>query len=76
MHSSLPLFDVFYVLPAAAISNPFSNYRLFRNPRAKTEGKFLTLLDFLALSKNSSSLTGVLISIEVSICSAYVLLVA
>ncbi|KAB1224995.1 putative glycerophosphoryl diester phosphodiesterase 2 [Morella rubra] len=47
-----------------AISNPFSNYRLFRNPRAKTEGKFLTLLDFLALSKNSSSLTGVLISIE------------
>ncbi|KAB1224992.1 putative glycerophosphoryl diester phosphodiesterase 1 [Morella rubra] len=47
-----------------AISNPFSNYKLYRNPKFKNAGKFLTLLDFLALSKNASSLTGVLISIE------------
>ncbi|KAG2682471.1 hypothetical protein I3760_11G193000 [Carya illinoinensis] len=47
-----------------AIANPYSNFRLFRNPKYKNTGKFLTLSDFLKLAKNASSLTGVLISIE------------
>ncbi|TQE07672.1 hypothetical protein C1H46_006743 [Malus baccata] len=46
------------------ISNPSSKYTLFRNPRFKTGGKYLTLSDFLALAKKSSSLSGVLIGIE------------
>jgi hypothetical protein len=49
---------------------------LFRNPRFKNNGKFLTLSEFLTLAKGASSLHGVLINIEVSICHAYVLLVA
>ncbi|CAN6557751.1 unnamed protein product [Malus baccata var. baccata] len=48
------------------ISNPSSKYTLFRNPRFKTGGKYLTLSDFLALAKKSSSLSGVLIGIEVA----------
>ncbi|XP_062168616.1 glycerophosphodiester phosphodiesterase GDPDL3 [Alnus glutinosa] len=47
-----------------SIANPFSKFTLFRNPRFKNNGKFLTLSEFLALSKGTSSLTGVLISIE------------
>ncbi|CAN6560557.1 unnamed protein product [Malus baccata var. baccata] len=46
------------------ISNPWSKYTLFRNPMSKTGGKYLTLSDFLALAKGSSSLSGVLIGIE------------
>ncbi|KAB2615556.1 glycerophosphoryl diester phosphodiesterase 2 [Pyrus ussuriensis x Pyrus communis] len=46
------------------ISNPWSKYTLFRNPMSKTGGKYLTLSDFLALAKRSSSLSGVLIDIE------------
>ncbi|CAE6242173.1 unnamed protein product [Arabidopsis arenosa] len=48
-----------------AIENPYSReFTLFRNPREKSSGKFVTLSDFLNLAKNSSSLTGVLISVE------------
>lgn len=46
------------------ISNPYSKFELSRNPDFRNSGKFLTLSDFLALAKNSSSLSGVLISIE------------
>jgi len=46
------------------ISNPFSRYSIFRNPKFKNAGNFLKLSDFLALAKNSTTLSGVLISIE------------
>ncbi|XVF33915.1 hypothetical protein REPUB_Repub18cG0012300 [Reevesia pubescens] len=47
------------------ISSPQSlDYKLFRNPRFRNAGNFLTLSDFLAMAKNASSLHGVLISIE------------
>ncbi|KAF9666500.1 hypothetical protein SADUNF_Sadunf16G0235600 [Salix dunnii] len=46
------------------ISNPYSKFELSRNPKFKNSGRFLTLSDFLALAKNTSSLSGVLISIE------------
>ncbi|XP_057486463.1 glycerophosphodiester phosphodiesterase GDPDL3-like [Actinidia eriantha] len=47
-----------------AISNPFADYRLFRNPKFKNAGKFMTLPEFLALANNASSVSGVLIRIE------------
>lgn len=46
------------------ISNPFSNFLLNRNPAFKNAGKLVSLSDFLALSKNSTTLSGVLIIIE------------
>ncbi|PQQ11175.1 glycerophosphodiester phosphodiesterase GDPDL3 [Prunus yedoensis var. nudiflora] len=46
------------------ISNPWSRYTLFRSPRTKTAGKYLTLSDFLTLAQKSSSLSGVLIGVE------------
>ncbi|KAL7217853.1 hypothetical protein ACSBR2_011143 [Camellia fascicularis] len=47
-----------------AISNPFIASQLFRNPKFKNAGKFMTLFEFLALANNASSVSGVLISIE------------
>ncbi|EOY12180.1 SHV3-like 2, putative isoform 4, partial [Theobroma cacao] len=47
-----------------AISSPQSEYKLFRNPKFKNVGKFLTLSEFLAMAKSASSLQGVLIAIE------------
>ncbi|XP_050216847.1 glycerophosphodiester phosphodiesterase GDPDL3 [Mercurialis annua] len=47
-----------------AISNPFANYALFRNPKFRSAGKIISLSDFLTLAKNASTLSGVLISIE------------
>ncbi|XP_057981947.1 glycerophosphodiester phosphodiesterase GDPDL3-like isoform X2 [Malania oleifera] len=47
-----------------AISNPYVKYQLWRNPKFKSAGKFLMLSEFLAVAKNLSSLSGVLIVIE------------
>ncbi|KAH6795804.1 hypothetical protein C2S51_036790 [Perilla frutescens var. frutescens] len=46
-----------------AISNPYSSFSLFRNPKAKNDGKLMQLSDFLAYA-NTSSVSGVIISIE------------
>ncbi|XP_028758491.1 glycerophosphodiester phosphodiesterase GDPDL4 [Neltuma alba] len=47
-----------------SILNPYAKYTLFRNPKNKNAGKFLTLQDFLSLAKNQTSLSGVLITVE------------
>ncbi|KAG6423851.1 hypothetical protein SASPL_114255 [Salvia splendens] len=46
-----------------AISNPYSRFSMFRNPKAKNDGKLMQLSDFLAFA-NTSSVSGVIISIE------------
>ncbi|KAJ1441303.1 PLC-like phosphodiesterase, TIM beta/alpha-barrel domain superfamily [Sesbania bispinosa] len=43
-----------------SILNPYEKYTLYRNPKFKNQGKFLTLSDFLSLTNG----TRVLISIE------------
>ncbi|KAI9115601.1 hypothetical protein K1719_013270 [Acacia pycnantha] len=45
-----------------SILNPYSKYTLFRNPKAKNEGTFLTLSDFLTLTEGRTH--GILFSIE------------
>ncbi|CAN6937438.1 unnamed protein product [Brassica oleracea] len=47
-----------------AMSNPYRVYNMFRNPNEKNSGKFILLSEFLSLAKNSTSLSGVLISVE------------
>ncbi|CAH8336985.1 unnamed protein product [Eruca vesicaria subsp. sativa] len=47
-----------------AISNPYRAYNMFRNPNERNAGKLVSLTDFLNLAKNSTSLSGVLISVE------------
>ncbi|KAK7299978.1 hypothetical protein RJT34_10809 [Clitoria ternatea] len=47
-----------------SILNPFPRYRLYRNPRYNKAGTFLTLSDFLSLTKNQTSLSGVMIVVE------------
>ncbi|CDY72472.1 BnaAnng41260D, partial [Brassica napus] len=49
-----------------AIGNPYRSYTMFRNPNKKNSGKLILLSEFLNLAKNSTSLSGVLISVEVS----------
>ncbi|KAL9274765.1 Glycerophosphodiester phosphodiesterase GDPDL4-like protein [Drosera capensis] len=46
------------------ISNPFPDYTVVRNPKYKNAGKLISLLDFLTLAQKSTSLSGVLISVE------------
>ncbi|CAN7119398.1 unnamed protein product [Brassica rapa subsp. narinosa] len=47
-----------------AISNPYRVYNMFRNPNEKKSGKLILLSEFLKLAKHSTSLSGVLISVE------------
>ncbi|CAH2077855.1 unnamed protein product, partial [Thlaspi arvense] len=48
-----------------SISNPYRDpYNLLRNPKERASGKLLSLSEFLNLAKNSTSLSGVLISVE------------
>ncbi|KAM7260682.1 hypothetical protein ACFE04_011355 [Oxalis oulophora] len=47
-----------------SISNPYSKYFLYRNPKFKNAGHFMTLSDFLDMTKNITSLTGISVGIE------------
>ncbi|XP_013609471.1 PREDICTED: glycerophosphodiester phosphodiesterase GDPDL4-like [Brassica oleracea var. oleracea] len=48
-----------------AMTHPYSlGFNLFRNPREKSSEKIVSLYDFLILANKSSSLVGVLISVE------------
>ncbi|KAF8106349.1 hypothetical protein N665_0143s0019 [Sinapis alba] len=47
-----------------AITNPYRTYSIYRNPNEKNSGKLILLSEFLNLAKNSTSLSGVLISVE------------
>lgn len=58
-------------LHAAFIASPYSAYTLYRNPRNINVGKFITLSAFLDLTKSTKSLSGILISIDVSSSHAY-----
>lgn len=58
--------NILHSFCAAAIANPYSVYSIFRNPNEKNSGKLILLSDFLFLAKNSTSLSGVLISVEVT----------
>ncbi|TYH87126.1 hypothetical protein ES332_D01G094500v1 [Gossypium tomentosum] len=46
------------------ISSPQSQYKLFRNPKFQNAGTYLKLSEFLSMANTTSSLNGVLISIE------------
>lgn len=50
--------------------NPYVNFTLYRNPAYSRSGTLFQLSDFLALANNVSSVSGVLISIEVSLMLA------
>lgn len=47
-----------------SISTRWSDFRLSRNPKARNDGNFMLLADFLTFSKNATSVSGVMISIE------------
>ncbi|WVZ74804.1 hypothetical protein U9M48_022940 [Paspalum notatum var. saurae] len=45
------------------ISNPWSKYQLFRNPRNRNAGNFMRLSDFLAYAKDQD-LSGIMVTVE------------
>ncbi|CAN4103962.1 unnamed protein product [Withania somnifera] len=47
-----------------AIFNRWSDYRLSRNPKARNDGNFMSLADFLTFAENATSVSGVMITIE------------
>ncbi|KAK4341888.1 hypothetical protein RND71_037704 [Anisodus tanguticus] len=47
-----------------AISNRWSKFRLLRNQKARNDGNFTSLADFLTFAKNATSVSGVMINIE------------
>ncbi|KAJ8527656.1 hypothetical protein K7X08_015107 [Anisodus acutangulus] len=47
-----------------SISNPWSEFRLYRNPKARNDGNFVALVDFLTYAKSTTTVSGVMISIE------------
>ncbi|KAI5432902.1 hypothetical protein KIW84_020279, partial [Lathyrus oleraceus] len=48
-----------------SILNPFAKgFELFRNPKYVNTGTFVTLSDFLSMTKNESTLSGILITVE------------
>ncbi|KAF7149893.1 hypothetical protein RHSIM_Rhsim02G0148600 [Rhododendron simsii] len=51
---------------ASAISNAYATTYGLYNPQFENAGKFMVLRDFMALDDNTSSVSGVLIVIEVS----------
>ncbi|CAN1242366.1 Glycerophosphodiester phosphodiesterase GDPDL3 [Linum perenne] len=59
---SLPWSQIQTLTPV--ISNPYPSFQLVRNPKMRNAGKLVSLSDFLALAKNSGSLSGILIRVE------------
>ncbi|KAG5409596.1 hypothetical protein IGI04_005915 [Brassica rapa subsp. trilocularis] len=47
-----------------AIMNPYRSYNMFRNPNEKNSGRIISLSEFLHLANKSTSIYGVLISVE------------
>ena len=62
-----------FSLFAAVITNPYPDYNMLRNPKFKNAGKIVSLSTFLGLAKKSTSLSGVLIRIDVSSLSVMLL---
>ncbi|WZY76239.1 hypothetical protein YC2023_022623 [Brassica napus] len=47
-----------------AIMNPYRSYNMFRNPNEKNSGRIISLSEFLNMANKSTSIYGVLISVE------------
>ncbi|KAL5101237.1 hypothetical protein RYX36_005564 [Vicia faba] len=48
-----------------SILNPFATeFKMFRNPKYINTGTFVTLSDFLSMTKNETTLSGILITVE------------
>lgn len=60
-----PYSDVLKIM-AAQIFNPYAEEKLYRNQNNKNKGNLMLLSDFLGLAYNATSISGVVISIEVS----------
>ncbi|KAG5570360.1 hypothetical protein H5410_060126 [Solanum commersonii] len=58
------------------ITNAWLEFRLYRNPKARNEGNFVSLADFLTYAKNATTVSGVMISIEGVVTSAMMLHIA
>lgn len=58
-----------YTIFAAVLLSPYADATLYRNPRNKNAGNLVSLSEFLALANNATSVSGVLIRIEVTFLS-------